>query len=273
MNKILKFTLFKKIKSRLKFNKPVGNNLTVLEDDIFIVSYPRSGNTWLRFLLGTLLYGEKVDWLNIERIIPDIYINSNKDLLKINRPRILKSHQLYDKRYNKVIYLVRDVRDVAISFYYFRLKTDSKFIKSFDEFILYFAEEKLATFGTWGENVQSWLDNKDKVKNGFFLMKYEDLMCDTYKEILKILEFLKIKKTQKKVKEAINWTSFNNMKKLEKNQEKYVRIFKNTNLSIPFVRKGVINNWKTQFSKKHIQIYNKHCNDLLIKLGYFHILI
>jgi len=42
-----------------------GNNLTVFPDDTFIVSHPKSGNTWMRFLIGNLIYPEGVDFSNI----------------------------------------------------------------------------------------------------------------------------------------------------------------------------------------------------------------
>ena len=110
-----------KIKQIIK-GKPARNNLTIFDDDIFLVSYPRSGNTWIRFLLGTLITEKKIDWENMELGIPDIYRNTNKKLLKYNRPRFIKSHHSFDERYSKVVYLVRDVRDVIISYYNFYLK-------------------------------------------------------------------------------------------------------------------------------------------------------
>ena len=48
-----------------------GRNLTVFPDDVFVTSYPRSGNTWLRFLIGNLAYQEEpVSFANIEGRIP-----------------------------------------------------------------------------------------------------------------------------------------------------------------------------------------------------------
>ena len=71
-----------------------GRYLTVLPDDIFIVSYPKSGNTWMRFLIGNLLFqDEPITFSNIELKVPDIYRNNNRKLLKISSPRILKSHE------------------------------------------------------------------------------------------------------------------------------------------------------------------------------------
>src|SRR5579864_4630830 len=70
-----------------------GRGVTVYPDDVFLVSYPRSGNTWTRFLLGNLLYPDApVTFSNIESRIPEIYFNRDRFMRSLPRPRMLKSH-------------------------------------------------------------------------------------------------------------------------------------------------------------------------------------
>src|ERR1044072_8130331 len=93
------------------------------ENDVWIVSYPKSGNTWTRFLIGNLVASpEVVDWSNIERHVPDIYFNSDPQLGKLPRPRYFKSHEAYRPEYRRVVFIVRDPRDVAVSYYHFARK-------------------------------------------------------------------------------------------------------------------------------------------------------
>ena len=100
-----------------------GNRFTVYDDDTFLVSYPKSGNTWVRFLLANLLYpNEAVGFANINRLLPAPGVSPRRFLKSLPRPRILKSHEPFDVRFRKVIYLVRDPRDVAVSEYHFDLK-------------------------------------------------------------------------------------------------------------------------------------------------------
>src|SRR5499427_3424325 len=98
-----------------------GRGVSVYPDDVFLVSYPRSGNTWTRFLLGNLIYqDEPITFKNIESRIPSIYIYSDRQLLSL--PRIFKSHDCFDPRYRTVIYIVRDPRDVTVSAFHYSIK-------------------------------------------------------------------------------------------------------------------------------------------------------
>ena len=66
--------------------------MTVFPDDLFIVSYPKSGNTWTRFLLGNLIYqDEPVTFANIEYRIPSVYIFSDRQLHRLPRRRVRHS--------------------------------------------------------------------------------------------------------------------------------------------------------------------------------------
>ena len=138
---------------------PARNNLTIFDDDTFLVSYLRSGNTWVRFLLGTLITGIKIDWENLDLVIPDIYRNTDKELLIIERHRLNKIHHSYEERYNKVIYLARDVKDIIISYYNFHLKFKQKYfpIGSMNKFINEFINGNLDDFENWNKNITSWL--------------------------------------------------------------------------------------------------------------------
>jgi tetratricopeptide (TPR) repeat protein len=86
---------------------------TLYPDDIFITSYPKSGNTWLRFLLANLLkqQDEEIDFHTVHNYVPEV--GKQEEIIKtLRRPRVMKSHAPYISEYPKVIYLIRDGRDV-----------------------------------------------------------------------------------------------------------------------------------------------------------------
>src|SRR5512135_2277356 len=88
-----------------------GRDIEVRMHDLFLVSYPKSVNTWLRFILANLMHPDmSVTFSNIEQLAPDIYQHSSNELKGVRDPRALKSHEYFDPRYKKVIYIVRDPR-------------------------------------------------------------------------------------------------------------------------------------------------------------------
>src|SRR5258708_3122917 len=143
-----------------------GRDLSVYADDTFIVSYPRSGNTWTRFLVANLLHpDEPANFANIERLVPDSEAQSCRYFKSISRPRLIKSHQYFDPRYKKVIYIVRDPRDVALSYYDFQRKyRQIEDGYPLSQYVEDFVGGRLssADWGTWGENVGSWVPARQK---------------------------------------------------------------------------------------------------------------
>ena len=89
--------------------------IRIRPDDVFIVSYPRSGNTWVRFLMANLLApDEKITFRNIENYVPSIYKSADTLDTREGR-RYIKSHNPCYELYPKLIYVYRDGRDALVS--------------------------------------------------------------------------------------------------------------------------------------------------------------
>ena len=104
-----------------------GRGLTVFPDDVFLVSYPRSGNTWMRFLVGNLLYQETpVTFANIEARLPEIYFQSRPRAARLAPATPAeKAMKSFSRTIRGAIYIVRDPRDVAVSFYHHNVKAET----------------------------------------------------------------------------------------------------------------------------------------------------
>ena len=230
---------------------------TIFPDDIFLVSYPKSGNTWMRFHLAVLVHNRKCSWRNIHTVTPDIYLTTEKKLLNIPRPRIIKSHEGYNSRYPKVIYIVRDVRDVVISFFYYQ-KKEGQFPHDFNAFFHAFLNGEIWPSG-WDAHVKGWLANCNRVPNGFLLLRYEDLRRDIKGETRRILQFLQIEKKAKEIDEACQWSSFDHVKDMERREH--------PSHKIPFLRDGKEGQWISALSFEQKQQMNRKYGDLLVQLG------
>lgn len=168
-----------------------ARNLDVRPSDTFLTSYPRSGNTWVRFLIANLLHPrEDIQWTDVQEVIPDIYKVARRTIDRLPDPRLLKSHEYFDPRYPRVIYVVRDPRDVAVSYFHFQAKvgllTQDAHIATF---VRLFLDGSVDGFGTWAEHVESWLSTRGDT-GSFLLIRYEDLLAEPLRTLTQIAEFL-----------------------------------------------------------------------------------
>jgi Sulfotransferase domain len=246
-------------------------DFAVYPDDTFVVSYPRSGNTWTRFLIANLVYPEKnVGFTNIEKLIPDTSSQSNRALKSTPRPRIIKTHEYFDHRYPKVIYIVRDPRDVALSYYDFQRKymqIDDAF--PLEQYVEDFVQGRLISidWGTWAENVSSWIYTRGKSTN-FLLLRYEDMMKDTTRELTRIAQFFGIEAAPTRLQEVIDRSSADRMRELEKLEADRWIATKNRRKDIPFVRVAKAGGWRTSLPVKSVEQIENAWGDLMITLGY-----
>jgi len=248
-----------------------GRSLAVYQDDTFIVSYPRSGNTWTRFLVANLLHPEEpASFANIERLVPDSEAQSSRYLRRIPRPRVIKSHQYFDPRYKRVIYVVRDPRDVALSYYDFERKyrhIDDAY--PLQNYVSNFVCGRLssADWGTWGENVGSWVSTRRGQKD-FLLLRYEDMLENAMPEVAKIAAFFGVEAAAERVRGAVERSSVQRMRGLEKLQGKDWVSTKNKRSDIPFVRTAASGHWMSKLPQNSIAEIESAWGPLMAALGY-----
>ena len=246
-----------------------GNHYTVFPDDTFLVSYPKSGNTWVRFLLANLKYpNETVGFANINRLLPAPGVLSKRFLRTLPRPRILKSHEPFDVRFRKVIYLVRDPRDVAVSEYHFDLK--KRYIEAdvtLEQFVKRFIAGETSSYGSWWEHAASWIAARHG-NPAFLLVRYEDLLSDSIGETAKIAEFLGIQADPERLQAAVERSSADRMRKLEKQEADQWTGTKNTRKEIPFVRAAKSGGWKETLPAHSVEEIEVAWAPLLNFLGY-----
>jgi hypothetical protein len=246
-----------------------GRNLTVFPDDTFIVSYPRSGNTWTRFLVANLLYpSTPVNFTNIERLIPDIDLNGKRFLNRLPRPRVLKSHEYFDPRYPKTVNIVRDPRDVVLSYYHFHLKL-GKVPDGFPirQYVERFLTRDFDIYGSWGEHVASWLATRYP-SQGLLLLRYEEMIEQPARQLARLAAFLGIEADSERLSRAVERSSAENMRRMEKTQSDVWVVTKKARKDIPFVGVASAGQWKSGLPESCVAAIESAWGHLMTALGY-----
>lgn len=124
----------------------------ILQDDIYVASYPRSGNTWTRFILAYLIHGtnDTLDSRSIDTIVPDVYYSVNRINQQTSR-RLIKIHEPVLDACPRVIYVHRDYREALVSYWHFMRRKEC-FAGTFSEFVRSPATKR---HGSWKQHIKA----------------------------------------------------------------------------------------------------------------------
>lgn len=242
--------------------------------DGFIISYPKSGRTWLRLMIGVYLLKqvkteatelyyltrEKTEWPTVE---------VSHDDFPMWKPfnSIVENKDAYSKK--RVIFLVRDPRDTIVSFYFQYTKrgdkdlaNDSQFNGSMSDFI----RHNIGGLPSIVRFLNIWAQQRNVVA-GFQICFYEDLHANPTAELTRVLNFLGWENPDAQhVKNAVRECEFSQMKKIEKtNSLNNVRLKPPTDKDPEGykVRKGKVGGYEEYFSDEDIQWVNDYLNNHL----------
>ena len=251
---------------------PPGPDLPVYADDTFLAAYPKSGNTWTRFLVGNLVHQDgPVTFLNIPEIIPHLDVKSKRFFKRMPRARVINCHEPFNARYKRVIYVVRDPRDVAVSLYHFQRKRrvieDKYPIESFITRFLAGENVRPDRMGSWAENVTSWLAVRQN-SPGFLLLRYEDLLENPERELAEVASFLGIKASPERIAKAVALSSAHRMRELEMAQGSKWHQAKGTRTDIPFVRSATSGGWREGLPQSSVAEMESTWGAVMVRLGY-----
>jgi hypothetical protein len=237
-----------------------------LHDDLYIVSFPKSGITWLNFLMANVHLkmsgsNQQVTFFNIDDFVPDIeQLRCLKEnILTFPGHRVIKSHAEFNPLYQKIIYLLRDPRDVMVSYYYFLNKLGlwqgglSQLIRS-----------PIYGIEAWCRHVQGWVE-KTPASSRIEFLRYEDMKSDPLKVLTRIYTLLGHQIPLEIMDQSIALSSFENMKKLEADYN-FGGDFRFPGLE--FVRKGEPGSYREEISDADLALINEKASRWLTVFGY-----
>lgn len=238
----------------------------VLETDVFLVSFPKSGNTWMRFMLANSIVRQakletQVTFRTVHQIIRDVHVDRiGLDAAFPPFPRIIKSHAAYNSAYPRVIYIVRDGRDVTIS-NHAALKRN-KAISPEAALADLFRDQRLGVV-SWRNHAAGWLNAG--LGERLLLLRYEDLMADPAKGLAECVRFCGVEPQNEIIEQAVQASSFVNMREIEERDGLYIG---KTEPGARFVRKGQPGEWKEVFSPEELRYFSAQAGTVLQQLGY-----
>jgi hypothetical protein len=188
---------------------------------------------------------------------------------------MIKSHECFQPHYPRVIYIVRDPRDVAVSFYHHNVKarniSDDYPIASFvPRFI---AGEFDRKFGSWRDNVLSWTVVRGD-DSRFLMLRYEDMKRDPVAALTSVVAFLErcsfreIHSSSAALQRAVELSTPERMRTLEKEDAGRWILTKGTRSDKPFVRSAISGGWKSQLDQESVAAIELAWGDLMQSLGY-----
>ncbi len=203
-----------------------------------------------------------MDFFNVHAFMPDLDENPEAVKQLACHPRFIKTHSPFRPDLNNVIYLVRNGRDVAVSYYHFYIRT-KKVPKNFTfaAFADAFAKGRVG-YGLWNNHVESWLENPP---SRFLLVRYEDVKAKPVDELVRICNFAKIKVDLPRLRSAVEASSFENMAKLDAAQPRRGIVPKEKNEM--FVREGGTN-YSSYFDEAMNAEFLKAHGAAMRRLGY-----
>lgn len=197
-----------------------------------ITSFPKSGNTWVRYIIYDLFFNpqnkENDNSQNIKKFVPDLHaikINHNQlvlDKVLKDKKIFLKSHLSYNQMLNysmdKIILIIRNPLDIFVSLYNFYNYDKSKK----DELVSFFAKHhtlpvlKRFGFPTWSQHTNDWIDSKKNLH----IVRYKSLIDNFDMEIKKLSQYFDIVLSREKL-DHLKWnTTFTKLKNIEKEEKK-----------------------------------------------------
>ncbi|KAM7360712.1 sulfotransferase 1E1-like [Cochliomyia hominivorax] len=270
--------------NRLEFLKKV-HELEVFEDDVWLITLPKCGTTWMQELLWLVMNDYDFETAKAEHLelrTPflefDYIVNENLDtafkpLETLNRPRLIKTHlclpllpaQLWYKK-PKIIYVARNVKDAYVSLYYHSRSLGFNMEKSLEDFM------QLNIQGVNLHDPFLHITEFYTLKNEpwIYYTSFEKMKLNLSEVITDICKFLNKTITPQIMEKMLKHLSFEEMKNNPKTQHiwEFEQIRKKLGLPYEhhnFVRKGQIDGYKEELSSQMIEVLDKWIIENLYK--------
>lgn len=231
--------------------------------DVFLIGHPKSGNTWLAYMLAILLFKDQrsqITLSNVGNYIPFIHGQDPRiaEWFHLPDPRIFRNEEpIFPELYPKIIYLMRDPRAVLVSFYHMYQVMLNDRRTTFQSFLdQYLAMDGI--FRNWNRGLDRWdrqvltWTQRAKSDPRVLVVRFEKLVSDRRSVLERLAQFVGISRDRAIFDCAIERGSFQAMRKNEEQNgaEAYRGEIGERGR---FIRRGEIAGWKDELSANLVQ--------------------
>jgi hypothetical protein len=224
--------------------------------DVWLLGHPKSGNTWLAYMLAVLLFRDSDDAVNLQNVATYVpFIHGRDHRIRqhghLPDPRIFRNEwPEYLELYPQIIYLVRDPRAVLLSLWHmYRVMMDDRDL-SLDSFLTQYMGGS-GIFLSWNYKLQRWdrqvREMVDRAGSDprIMILKYEEMVLDRKICLERLVGFLDVSRTEGEIDRAFRRGNFEEMQRIEDRHgaEAYEGRAKGEG---KFVRAGKIEGWREE---------------------------
>tara|TARA_B100000029_G_C17545826_1_gene948389 strand:+ start:873 stop:1706 length:834 start_codon:yes stop_codon:yes gene_type:complete len=274
---------------------------------IWLSSYPKSGNTYIRSFLSAYFFTKNGifdfellksieqfpdkqffnGFIKTKKEASEKWLPLQREIIKSKKVKFLKTHSAYGSYDNNPftssevtiggIYIVRDPRNVISSLMnHFTLKEEEALEMLMDQNRgIKSKDNNFATYvflSSWANHFKSWTNIKSFRT---ILIKYEDLQNNNEKAFISLIKFINnlLNNNEgidyQKFNKALETTNFDFLKKKESEKGFLESMFsEEKGKKIPFFNLGFKNNWKESLDKEIIKKIEKHFRKEMKELEY-----
>ncbi len=247
--------------------------LELFASDTWVVTYPKCGTTWMQQIVALVSNKGEEDGRKINESVPWIEAANNPDpdydykvdISALKSPRSFKSHFPYDlmpcgvpnETSCKYIYVARNPKDVAVSYYHHYLGFKYVPKLDWDTYMTWFLSGQVV-LGDYFDHVLSWWHHREE--GNILFMKYEDMKRDLHSAVKLVSDFMGHSLAPSVIDTIASKCTFSSMKDNPGANYTWAS-HRRAHGATPFMRKGIVGDWKECFSEEQSAL----CDELYHK--------